>query len=870
MGVHLASLMEPGVGTSLLLLALATLAVASTAKHKYVVTPLIVMFFCCGIFFKARADALELHRRPFAVESLGLQDRDRLRLDGTVTGIREPAPEGVFILVHAKRITVNGEQRRTDIVARLFVETNDSSRTISRVPKHSDFVSANFVYRSPVRFLNPGVAKFDEIQKAKGIDIAGTVRTEDFLTSAPSDSDFSLLGNISNLREVLIDEIRTKFDPSTSGVLIASLLGDKYFLDRRDAEVFRDGGTYHVLVISGMHITIIGMMVLGAITLLTSNRLIQAALSAAIIWMFTALVGGDIPVVRAAAMFTCYLAVRAARRQSVSANIVGLCAVGFIFSDPDSIYSPSFILTFLSVGSITAMSAPIIARMNAIGGWTPSAKSPLPPNVSRLYRRFCETFYWRPERWALEQSRSVWKARLVKEPFISRLPVKGFTQKIFEGLIITACVQLWMLPAQIYLFHRLPIGGIFLGLWVEVVLLAETLTAICGLLTGQVSDAISSVFVWFSEFFNAAMFSFPQSLSTAGAVSIRPALAYAFFGSTTAFYVALFLLVTIRLGKNAFEYFAPRSSRLRTLKVVIHFATAATVLVSALYLIVHPGSSPVPDGRLHVTFLDVGQGDSIFISFPNGQTMLIDGGGIAQYGTGRDSSAWLPDRMSIGESVVSEFLWEQGYSEIDYVVATHADADHMQGLADIIGNFEIGRVLLGSEAPEDPDYEDLKAAMGRRNVRADLVGSGMAFEIAGVNVRILAPQDGMVSKKENDRSVVLRLTFKERSFLLMGDLEADGERKLIRDNGEIAADVVKAGHHGSRTSSIQNFIDRTNAKFVVISVGRTSPFGHPHKEVVERWSNSGAVILKTGERGAVTFVTDGKSLDMSRYLDAER
>ncbi len=104
----------------------------------------------------------------------------------------------------------------------------------------------------------------------------------------------------------------------------------------------------------------------------------------------------------------------------------------------------------------------------------------------------------------------------------------------------------------------------------------------------------------------------------------------------------------------------------------------------------------------------------------------------------------------------------------------------------------------------------------------------------------------------------------------MGDLEADGERKLIRDSGEIAADVVKAGHHGSRTSSIQNFIDRTNAKFVVISVGRTSPFGHPHKEVVERWSNSGAVVLKTGERGAVTFVTDGKSLDMSRYLDAER
>ena len=96
MGVHVASLMEPGVGTSLLLLALATLAVASTAKHKYVVTPLIVMFFCCGIFFKARTDALELHRRPFAVESLGLQDSDRLRLDGTVTGIREPAPEGVL------------------------------------------------------------------------------------------------------------------------------------------------------------------------------------------------------------------------------------------------------------------------------------------------------------------------------------------------------------------------------------------------------------------------------------------------------------------------------------------------------------------------------------------------------------------------------------------------------------------------------------------------------------------------------------------------------------------------------------------------------------------------------------------------------
>jgi competence protein ComEC len=193
-------------------------------------------------------------------------------------------------------------------------------------------------------------------------------------------------------------------------------------------------------------------------------------------------------------------------------------------------------------------------------------------------------------------------------------------------------------------------------------------------------------------------------------------------------------------------------------------------------------------------------------------------------------------------------------------MATHADADHIQGLADVAANFDIGVVAVGRAADGDKDYDALVNVVRRKNIPFATVSAGEVLNAGGARIEILNP--AAASGSANNDSVVVRIVFGERSFLMTGDIEGSGEAAIIQHN--LASDVVKVPHHGSRTSSTRAFIDSTRAAYAVISVGKRSRFGHPHPEVVERWRSAGAEVIRTGESGTVTFVTDGKNLQLYR------
>jgi competence protein ComEC len=285
-------------------------------------------------------------------------------------------------------------------------------------------------------------------------------------------------------------------------------------------------------------------------------------------------------------------------------------------------------------------------------------------------------------------------------------------------------------------------------------------------------------------------------------------------------------------------------------------------------IVFHPFSAPRPDGRLHFDFLDVGQGDAALVTFPDGRTLLVDGGGRIKFKADDDvNETFEPDVRGIGEAVVSEFLWNRGYSRIDHILATHADADHIQGLTDVAKNFSIGSAAFGRTPMDDPDFAELADVLQRRGIHTELLARGDHFEYGGVRVEVLYPiaSDDPNALSDNDHSVVLRIVYGSRVFLLTGDIERTAETALITNGGTLAADVVKVPHHGSRTSSMQQFIDPTGAKYAVISVGRSSPFGHPHTDVVERWRASGVEVMTTGERGTISVSTDGVDLKISTF-----
>jgi len=258
------------------------------------------------------------------------------------------------------------------------------------------------------------------------------------------------------------------------------------------------------------------------------------------------------------------------------------------------------------------------------------------------------------------------------------------------------------------------------------------------------------------------------------------------------------------------------------------------------------GQGICPEEKLCVAFLDVGQGDSIFIQSPSGQQMLIDGGR--------------------GSAVLRELGKVMGDFDrnLDYVLMTHPDADHIGGLVDIFERYEIGAVIKTTNQSESAVFasvmdlikdEEADEYLARRGQRYDL-GEGVIFEV-------LFPDVETSNMESNASSIVGRLTYGTSSFLLTGDSPKSIEEYLVLVDGEyLQSDVLKVGHHGSRTSTAEMFLAEVQPEYAIISVGKDSQYGHPHVEVTDMLFNAGVQTLSTAEEGTIVFVSDSTSLEV--------
>jgi competence protein ComEC len=620
-----------------------------------------------------------------------------------------------------------------------------------------------------------------------------------------------------------------------AGMLQAILIGQTFQLERVWTESFRSTGTFHALVISGSHVAVLAVICLFLLRLCFFPRWLAAPLTVLLCCGYALLTGWQPPAARAAAGLGLFLAAGFFHRERRLLNLLAAAAIVFLLLDPEQLFEPSFQLSFLAAGLLASLALPLIGstsspRIRALSRLQDARRDAnLPPAIAQFrveLRLLAETLrlcFRMPEKIA---------------GLAVTLPLRAAFH-VYQAFAVSAVVQLGLLLPMVIYFHRAGISGLSANLLVVPLTGWMIPAGFAAILTG--SEAAASV--------------------TAGLLDAAQAIAAWHAGFEPGWRIPappLWLAVFVGGSLCALALAAGRrSSGARTPRVAAGAALAMICLGLAL-LLWHPFAPQVPPGQLELVAIDVGQGDSLAVTFPDGKLMLVDSGGILSFG---DSAR---ARLDIGEDVVSPYLWSRSVRRIDVLALTHPHQDHIGGAAALIRNFSVGEIWTGPQSGELEEIELLARARGIPVVR---VHSGRATDIGGARLEVLAPPARAADTREraaNDASLVLRLSFGRHSFVLAGDIEGGQERELLSNAVLGRADVLKVAHHGSGTSTSQEFLDAVRPTFALISAGAANSYGHPHPDVLKRLEQMRTLVLRTDLGGLAAIRSDGYRLEVNR------
>jgi beta-lactamase superfamily II metal-dependent hydrolase len=250
-------------------------------------------------------------------------------------------------------------------------------------------------------------------------------------------------------------------------------------------------------------------------------------------------------------------------------------------------------------------------------------------------------------------------------------------------------------------------------------------------------------------------------------------------------------------------------------------------------------------GKLTVSFIDVGQGDSEFIQTPSGKTMLIDAG-IPEMG-----------------GKVADYIKSRGVKKIDILVVTHPHNDHIGGIPTVINNFDIGKFYMPKVTTNTKAFENVLTTAKNKGLSINVAKAGVVLDLGSdIKAEMVAP-NSLHYDKLNNYSSVIKITYKNTSFLFTGDAEGESEQEMLNKNYDLKADVLKVGHHGSRTASTLPFLKAVSPKYAVISCGKNNDYGHPHKVTMEKLKNAGVTLYRTDECGTIVAVSDGNNISFN-------
>ncbi len=668
----------------------------------------------------------------------------------------------------------------------------------------------------------------------ENIDLVATLRAPNLIERIGSSSP--TVGTLlARVRRRLRDEIGELFTgtPQVAGVLRAMLLGDRSFVDRAEAADFQKTGVFHVLVVAGLHVGALAFALYWVGRKLRLSRVGTMLFTLTLLGAYVAVVEQRAPVLRAALMAAMVVLGGFFFRRLELLNSAALAAVILLVAKPLALRDSSFQLTFVAIGCIAGLALPWLENtvqpyVRALRGWR---------DVTRDAAHEPRAIQFRIDLRSLAQWISVrLPLRLGKPAGDVVAGGLSLTFRVWELLVLTVALQTGMLPLMARDFHRIPLSAPIVNLaavpLTGVIVPLGFLTLVCGLISPMAGKLLSAPLAWLT----ASLLHVVQWFAHFRSWSYR--IPGPSFWLILLFFAGAILLAAEMRLKHPLK---------RTMLWGLRMAFMGCALTIAIY----PFGEKWTKGKLELTVLDVGQGDSLFVVSPGGKTLLIDGGGAFGGFPGREEHSGVDP----GEEAVSPYLWSRGFRKLDVVALTHAHQDHVGGLLAILENFQVGSVWIGREVSSRALLR-LEELAREQKIPIEYELRGKTIHWDGVNGDFLwpeiAPEEVAPLAKNND-SLVLRLQFGNRSILLPGDAEKQVEREILSENSAEAmhSDVLKIGHHGSKNSTTTEFLAAVQPRFGIISVGEDNPYGHPSPELLERLENAGKEGIRNLRRPAI-------------------
>jgi competence protein ComEC len=640
---------------------------------------------------------------------------------------------------------------------------------------------------------NPGLFNYAEYLQLKNIYCCLRVKEGNGIQVLKSDS----FGSVKFLAYRIRHRMRALIDEYLimpySGFLKAILIGDRSGLKDRIKEDFVKTGTVHMLVINGLHVGLIAAFFLAMFRIFRVPKKMNLAITTVLLVFYSFIAGSNPPVIRAVVMFAIYSIGYIIDRDADTLNSLSIAALAILLVNPKEMFDPGFQLTFISVASIIV--------------FTPKLESRFPHFASegRLRKKWAKAYRYLTE--GISVSVAVWLGSL---PFFAA----------YFNIVSPACIILNLIAIPM-LFLLIIVSFLFF------VLCFVSVSAAMGLAQGL-------------QLAEKTLFAINGSLANSPFAYFR--VAKPSFEFTLLYYALVSLLII------------PPGLQFKNLKITrMRIAIGIMVLFNILVWTGAPAGGA--DG-MRMTFLDVGQGDSAFLEFPSGGTMLVDGGPGGE-----------EDGSDMGESVVAPFLWNRGVKTIDILVVTHSHEDHLGGILYVLKNFNIGCVIdSGAISDSGKIYEEyLRLIKKNRTQRISVREGNLIRAFKGAEIFILNPEKDKMLADSNDNSLVLKVSYKSRDILLCGDIKDKAISRLISYGDFLKADIMKVPHHGGalgNTGIVKEFFDRVSPGIAIISVGAANKYGMPSGGTMAMITDLSSKLYLTKDSGAIKIYVNPRSNEL--------